>query len=166
MKIEFSLHFEKGMPSGTAQMKGERIRYKFDPETKKTVPYIDHYIRPEVQYLSNQFKYMMKKYRPEHPSEKPIRLTIVFCFDIKRPKKLWGTYKTTRPDIENFYKQIADLMTDLGFWKDDSQIVDLRLTKYYAEQATIHILMEEIEDEPAGKRTTEKNGTEVLDPGR
>ena len=38
-------------------------------------------------------------------------------------------------------------MTELGFWKDDSQIVDLRLVKYYAEQATIYIKVEELEDE-------------------
>ena len=147
MKTDFFLRFEKGMPSGTAQQKGERIRYKFDPKTRKKVPYIDHYRIPEVQALRNQMKYMMKKYRPEQPSDKPIRLTVIFYFDIKRPKKIWGTYKTTRPDVENFYKEIADVMTELGFWKDDSLIVDLRLVKYYAEQATIYIKVEELEDE-------------------
>lgn len=147
MKIDFFLHFEDGMPSGTAQMKGERISYKFDPKTKKRVPYIDHYRRPEVQALRNRLTYMMKRYRPEQPSGKPIRLTMIFYFDIKSPKKLWGKYKTTRPDVENFYKECADVMTECGFWSDDSQIVDLRLMKYYAEKATIYIKMEELEDE-------------------
>ena len=145
MKTEIYLHFEKGMPSGTAQMKGERILYK--RQGSKMVPFIDHYRKPEVQALRNQLTYMIKKYRPEKPSDKPIRLTVIFYFDIKRPKKIWGKYKTTRPDVENFYKEIADVMTDCGFWVDDSQIVDLRLTKYYAEQATIYIKVEELEDE-------------------
>ena len=145
MKNDFFLRFEKGMPSGTAQMKGERILYK--RQGSKMVPYIDHYRKPEVQALRNQLTYMIKKYRPEKPSDKPIRLTVIFYFDIKRPKKIWGKYKTTRPDVENFYKEIADVMTDCGFWGDDSQIVDLRLTKYYAEQATIYIKVEELEDE-------------------
>ena len=72
---------------------------------------------------------------------------MIFYFDIKSPKKLWGKYKTTRPDVENFYKECADVMTECGFWSDDSQIVDLRLMKYYAEQATIYIKVEELEDE-------------------
>lgn len=148
MKIDFFLHFDKGMPSGTAQQKGERIGYKFDPKKKKVVPYIEHYRKPEVQILRNQLKYMIKRYRPEKPSDKPIRLTMIFYFDIKSPKKLWGKYKTTRPDVENFYKEIADVMTECGFWSDDSQIVNLQLKKYYAEKATIYIKVEELEDGP------------------
>ena len=146
MKSEFYLHFDEGMPKGTAQQKGEKIGYKFDPKKKKVVPYIEHYRKPEVQILRNQLKYMMKRYRPEKPSDKPIRLTMIFYFDIKRPKKLWGTLKTTRPDVDNFFKEIADLMTSLGFWSDDSQIVDLHLKKYYAEKATIYIKVEEIDE--------------------
>ena len=146
MITEFFLHFPEGLPHTTSQMKGERIRYKFDPKTKKPVPYIDHYRKPSVQMLRNLLTYKMKRYKPDKPSEKPIRLTVILYFDVKSPKKLWGTYKTTKPDCDNYVKEIKDVMTDLGFWKDDNQVVDLHIIKYYAEKGTIFIRLEEIDE--------------------
>lgn len=145
MKNEFYLHFEEGMPKGTAQMKGERIAYRFIGGRK--VPYIDHYRKPEVQASRNQLTLMMKKYRPKEPSDRPIRLVVCLYFDITKPKKLWGKYKTTRPDCDNYVKEIKDVMTDLKFWNDDAQVVDLRVVKRYSEKATIYIRLEELDDE-------------------
>ena len=143
MKIDFTLNFENGMPKGTAQQKGETIKYRRN-KAGNLVPFIKHYQRTNVKAASTLFAYQLKKYAPKKPIEGPVRLTMVFYFDINSPKRLWGTYKTTRPDVENFYKQIADVMTSCGYWCDDSQVVDLRLTKYYAEKATISISLEEI----------------------
>ena len=144
MKNEFYLRFDQGLPRATAQMKGETIKYK--KINGKIVPYIDHYRKPSVQMLRNLLTYKMKRYKPDKPSEKPIRLTVILYFDVKSPKKLWGTYKTTKPDCDNYVKEIKDVMTDLGFWKDDNQVVDLHIIKYYAEKGTIFIRLEEIED--------------------
>jgi len=143
MKNEFFLNFEAGMPKGTAQQKGEAIRYK--RVQGRVLPYIDHYRKPEVQASRNLLIIKMKRYRPELPSEKPIKLTVGLYFDVQN-KKLWGKYKTTRPDCDNYVKEIKDVMTLLKFWKDDNQVVDLRVIKYYSEKASIHICMEEIED--------------------
>ena len=145
MKNEFYLRFDEGMPKGSAQQKGETVKYK--RINGKLIPYIEHYRTAKVQAMRNMFAYKLKRYRPSEPSDKPIRLTVIMYFDIKSPKKLWGRYKTTKVDIDNYYKELADVMTDLGFWNDDSQVVDLRLIKYYAEKATIFIRIEEIEDE-------------------
>jgi len=150
MKLEFKLDFPDGMPNGTAQMKGEAIRYKFVNGRK--IPYIDHYRKPEVQALRNRLVYMMKRYKPEKPSDRPVKLTMFFFFDVKN-KKLWGKYKTTKVDVDNFYKEIADVMTLCQFWNDDSQVVDLRLKKFYSEKASIFISMEELDDEPTGEQS-------------
>lgn len=144
MKTEFYLHFPEGLPRATSQEKGEAIRYK--KVNGKILPYIDHYRKPHVQALRNELTLKMKRYRPEQTSEKPIRLTVILYFDIKAPKKLWGTYKTTKPDCDNYVKEIKDVMTLLKFWKDDNQVVDLRVVKYFAEKGTIFIRMEELED--------------------
>lgn len=144
MKTEFYLHFPEGLPRATAQQKGESIRYK--KVDGRILPYIDHYRKPKVQALRNELTLKMKRYRPEQTSEKPIRLTVILYFDIKAPKKLWGTYKTTKPDCDNYVKEIKDVMTLLKFWKDDNQVVDLRVVKYFAEKGTIFIRMEELED--------------------
>lgn len=144
MKTEFYLHFPEGLPRATSQEKGEAIRYK--RVEGRILPYIDHYRKPHVQALRNELTLKMKRYRPEQTSEKPIRLTVILYFDIKAPKKLWGTYKTTKPDCDNYVKEIKDVMTLLKFWKDDNQVVDLRVVKYFAEKGTIFIRMEELED--------------------
>lgn len=144
MKTEFYLHFPEGLPRATSQEKGESIRYKRVGD--KILPYIDHYRKPHVQALRNELTLKMKRYRPKETSEKPIRLTVILYFDIKAPKKLWGTYKTTKPDCDNYVKEIKDVMTLLKFWKDDNQVVDLRVVKYFAEKGTIFIRMEELED--------------------
>ena len=145
MKNEFYLRFDQGLPRTTSQMKGETIKYK--KINGKIVPYIDHYRKPSVQMLRNLLTYKMKRYKPDKPSEKPIRLTVILYFDVKSPKKLWGTYKTTKPDCDNYVKEIKDVMTDLGFWNDDNQVVDLRVIKYFSEKGHIYIRLEEIEDE-------------------
>lgn len=145
MKNEFYLHFEEGMPKHTAQEKGERIAYRFIGGKK--IPYIDHYRKPEVQATRNQLTLMMKKYRPKQPSDRPIRLVVCLYFNISKPQKLWGKYKTTRPDCDNYVKEIKDVMTDLKFWNDDAQVVDLRVIKRYSEKATIYIRLEELDDE-------------------
>lgn len=149
MKNEFYLRFDQGLPRTTAQMKGETIRYK--NINGKIIPYVDHYRKPSVQMLRNLLTLKMKRYKPDKPSEKPIRLTVILYFDVKQPRKLWGTYKTTKPDCDNYVKEIKDVMTDLGFWKDDNQVVDLHIIKYFAEKGTIFIRLEELENEPQSK---------------
>lgn len=144
MKTEFYLHFPEGLPRTTAQEKGETVSYK--KVDGKILPYVGHYRKPKVQALRNELIYKMNRYRLKETSEKPVRLTVILYFDIKAPKKLWGTYKTTKPDCDNYVKEIKDVMTKLKFWKDDNQVVDLRVIKYFAEKGTIFIRMEELED--------------------
>ena len=107
MNTQFYLNFEDGMPKGTAQQHGERIGYK--RIGGKLVPYIDHYRKANVQLARNMFTVKMKPYRPKQPSERPIKLLVCLYFDVKQPKKLWGKYKTTRPDCDNYVKEIKDV---------------------------------------------------------
>lgn len=143
--MEFYLRFPEGMPKGTAQHKGECIRYRISGGRR--VPYIHHYKKAEIDTARALFMYQLKKYRSKQPIKGAVALTIILYFDIKGPKKVWGTPKTTRPDCDNYAKELIDCMTDLGFWEDDAQICDLRIKKYYAESATIYIRVEELDHE-------------------
>ena len=134
MKDRFTLSFET-MPKGTAQMK----RYN-----GKTQTYFKSKTLMETEKI---YRIQLMKHRPYIPAEGAVRLFICLYFDKKSPKKLWGTYKTTRPDADNFCKALIDQMTQAGFWTDDSQIVDLRIKKYYAEKASIFIEWEEVFNE-------------------
>lgn len=138
MNKQFYLYFENGMPKGTAQQKGEAIRYK------NGAPYIQHYKKDNISAARTEFIYKLKPNAPKNPSEGPIVLYVWFIFDTKN-KKLWGQYKTTRPDLDNYVKELKDAMTACGFWLDDSQVVDLRIVKTYAEKAAICINVKDAE---------------------
>lgn len=140
MKDSFFLHFEDGMPKGTSQQKGECVRFKVI--NGKRVPYIHHFKKENVSSARQEFEWKLKPHKPKTPSEAPIRLKVIFYYDKKQPKKIWGTYKTTKPDCDNAVKELMDAMS--GFWVDDAQVVDLHIVKYYAEKATIYIEWEEL----------------------
>ena len=137
MQKTFTLHFEEGLPKGTAQQKGEAIRYK------NGKPYIQHFKKNTVDAARTEFVYRLNQHSPKMPSDQPIRLFVWVCFDVK-DKALWGKYKTTRPDCDNYVKELKDAMTDAGFWLDDAQVVDLRVVKTYAEKASITIQVEDL----------------------
>ena len=133
MKDHFILQLGK-MPKGTAQMR----QYNG----------ISHncYKSKTLKETERIYKALLLPHRPEKPSEAPIRLFIVLYFDKKSPKKLWGKYKTTRPDVDNFCKALIDQMTQVGFWNDDAQIADLHIIKRYAETASIYIEYSEVNE--------------------
>lgn len=133
MRDQFILKFAT-MPKGTAQMR------KFNGYTHTS------YKSKTLKETERIYKAQLLPHRPEKPAEGAVRLFIVLYFDKKSPKKLWGKFKTTRPDVDNFCKALVDQLTQAGFWKDDAQIVDYRVKKYYAEQASIYIEYEEIEE--------------------
>ena len=142
MTNEIYLRFENGLPKGTAQHKGERIATRY--VNGRRVQYIHHYKTDSVSAARQEYEYKLMKYRPKTPSQNPIALTVCLFFSIKAPRRLWGTYKTTRPDCDNYAKELIDAMTAVGFWEDDAQVVDLHIVKRYAEQATIYIRWEEL----------------------
>lgn len=130
--MEFIMRFES-MPKGTAQQKG--VSFKNG--------YPRFYTKSKVRAAQDLFAIQLKDHIPEEPFNGPVRVFLGLYFDVKQ-KSLWGKYKDTRPDAENYIKLLLDVMTDLGYWKDDSQVVDLRITKSYASDASIFVRVEEI----------------------
>ena len=132
MKDRFFLRFET-MPKGTAQQK----RYNGRTHT--------YFKDRKLMETEKEFFFALRPYAPEEPSELPIELHIWFYFDVKEKKK-WGKPKVSKPDVDNFAKAFIDQMGKSGFFRDDSQITDLHIEKYYAEKATIVVEWEEIRD--------------------
>lgn len=133
MKNIFRLTFDT-MPKGTAQQK----RYN-----GRTHTYFKSKSLRDTEFIFFESLY---PYAPKKPSEKPIRLSLTFHFDIKDKKK-WGRYKTTVPDVDNYAKAFIDQMTKSGFWLDDSQISELYLAKFWSSSALIVVNWEELEDD-------------------
>lgn len=134
MRDQFYLHFDT-MPSATAQQKGVY--------TKNGKPCF--YEKSSVKAAKRDFYKALKPHAPKKPSEKPIKLTIWFAFDVK-DKKLWGQPKPTRPDTDNYLKLFKDQMQAAGFFKDDAQVWHETVYKTYSEKATIMVRYEEINE--------------------
>lgn len=134
MRDRFFLYFENGMPKGTSQeIRHNRYTGKYFKDAK-------------LANTETQFRLALRPHAPKSPSDKPIKLTVYFYFDVKN-KKLWGQPKPTRPDTENYLKLFKDCMTKEGYWQDDAQVVDEHIKKFYAEKACIVVEYKEIEDD-------------------
>ena len=104
-----------------------------------------------------QFYLLASQYKPDVPITKAIRLGVVFYFN--RPKSHYRTgkfsyllrddapaYHTKTPDVDNLAKFVADSFNTY-FYKDDSQIIELKAEKYYVsqgEQARTEVMIDEI----------------------
>lgn len=109
----------KGNPSTkTAQMKGVSVRNG----------YAHFYTKKEVKRELDALAWELKKYVPDEPISGPVALSIKWAFELKKAKFL--DWKITRPDLDNLEKGLLDLLTKMGFWKDDAQIC-LKLTHKY-----------------------------------
>lgn len=112
-------------PRTTAQEKGERI---VNPPHGK--PFIVHYEKDKVKMARRMYAALLAQYVPREPMKGAVALDVTFCFRVKSaPKK---RYKITRPDTDNSVKLLKDVMSDLHFWNDDSQVADEHCVKYEA----------------------------------
>lgn len=85
-----------------------------------------------------------RRHRPKHPLEGPLEVVSVYRFP--RPKahlRSNGEVREGAPsrpitrasgDADNLCKDSHDVLTELQFWVDDSQIVDLIVHKEYADE--------------------------------
>ena len=70
--------------------------------------------------------------KPKKPLSGPVQLNVTWGFKAKTKKDIF-TYKLTRPDTDNMQKTLKDVMTALGFWKDDSQVVHETCKKLWVD---------------------------------
>ena len=83
----------------------------------------------------------------EHKDKKLIGAFKVYLhFYFKRPASHFGTGKNKhipkpsspvrhhfKPDVDNLAKSVLDCLTSLGLWGDDSQVIELKIMKDYAD---------------------------------
>lgn len=132
MTLEFFMPMKK-VPTTTHQQKQVTVR------NGKPVFY-----EPEdLKAARSKLMAHLGKHVPDKKYTKPLRVFVKMCFPMTKTSKN-GQYKHTRPDIDNSQKLLFDCMTDLGFWKDDSQVVSLIAEKFWAELPGIYIKLEEV----------------------
>lgn len=96
-----------------------------------------------VKAAIKEYEMKLKPFVPDKTFDGPLRVAIMWNFGTKDKKKQ-GTWKTSRPDADNMAKILLDRMTKLGFWEDDSQIVQLKCYKKWEADSTVKILIEEV----------------------
>lgn len=81
----------------------------------------------------------IREQQPETPHTGPLWLCM--GFRLRRPKGHWTakgglrpkapTHPTGKPDLDNLAKAVMDELTQGGFWRDDSQVVWMEVSKDY-----------------------------------
>lgn len=81
--------------------------------------------------LANQIKHCI----PPEPFECPVKVQMEFRFqrpsthytskgELTKAAKRDKIYHTQKPDFDNLEKAVSDCLTELGFWRDDTQVVE------------------------------------------
>lgn len=97
------------------------------------------------QQAENSFFGLLQPHAPPQPFEGPLTLVVTLYFPWRKSEKKsvvngFATYPIqTRPDLDNIFKAMADVMTTLRFWNDDGQISSLCLHKAYSDHPGIRI---------------------------
>lgn len=134
-------------PTRTSQQKGARVVHGR----------IHFFEKKEVAQAKAILKDELLKFVPDEPIKGAVRIDVTFAFGTKDKKKIRGEFRTTRPDLDNLFKGLADCLTDLGFWEDDSQIVSLMLRKLWVPVEDAHLsitVSEYVEVEDAAEKET------------
>jgi Holliday junction resolvase RusA-like endonuclease len=88
----------------------------------------------------------LSKFVPPEKYTGAVRLVVKWCFPLKGAHQN-GEYKTTRPDTDNLQKLLKDVMTKLGYWKDDALVASEIIEKFWADKPGIYISIEELNHE-------------------
>ena len=131
--IQFTAYGDpKGQPRPRAFSRGGMTRV-YDPGT--------------AEGWKGQIAIAARGHKPSTPIEGPVIVTLLFNF--ARPKSHSTTkglrptapvYHTAKPDADNLAKAVLDCLTQLAFWKDDSQVCILNVRKHYGQPCcVIHI---------------------------
>lgn len=141
-RIDFFMEFEP--PEITSQQKGVRIVVPNNPAVKA---FPSFFTKPEVVKAEKAIAAHLSPFKPKHAFTGPLRLVTEWTWEWNKsePKKNrvdgWK-WRETKPDFDNISKLLCDQMTVLGFWHDDSQIVDARVTKRFGDRPGIRITLE------------------------
>ena len=108
---------------------------------KNNKPYF--YDLPELKTARAKLTAHLGKHAPSEKLTGPLQLCVKWCFEIKGAHHD-GEYKISKPDTDNLQKMLKDVMTDVGFWKDDAQVASEVVEKFWAEIPGLYIAINKI----------------------
>lgn len=78
---------------------------------------------------------------PESPMAGAVYLEVHWYFQCTKAHPD-GSWRTTKPDTDNLEKMLKDCMSQVGFWKDDAQVVYEKVEKKWSSMPGIKIRAE------------------------
>ena len=125
--MEFDIRFDP--PRSTAQEKQYAVR------NGRVVVYETANAKAAKQLL----RLVLAPYTPRNPLTGAVALYVTWRFPYKG--------KTTRPDTDNLNKALKDVMTDLGYWKDDALVAREHIEKiWHKEHPGIYVRIVDISE--------------------
>lgn len=94
----------------------------------------------------------LEKYKDKELMEKPLRVTIKAYFEIpkstskKRKQQMMDNeiLPMVKPDTDNIAKGVLDSLNGIAY-KDDKQVVELIVNKFYNNTPYVSVMIEEVE---------------------
>lgn len=90
-----------------------------------------------------EFIAYLAAYVPKDKLDGPVRLLTKWCY-AATGNHINGEYKTSKPDTDNMVKLLKDVMTALGYWHDDAQVVSEITEKFWADQPGLYARIEQL----------------------
>lgn len=111
------------------------------------------FTKKKVKAAANVLSWVLKRWRPRAPLDEPlsVRMWIVYPWPKSTPKYLRRCIRPhtkARPDVDNAYKLIGDVMTELGYWRDDGLVYDLHITKLHGPNPGIGVQIHSFTPDP------------------
>ena len=125
-------------PKGNAQQKGAFVR------PGKGIRFFK---KKAVVEAERTWHALLYPHRPAVPFEGPVSLCLHLTYPWRKGEKKRNIAKwarmpiETRPDVENVAKGLIDVMATLLFFRDDSQIASLSLSKHYGDTPGLKIVL-------------------------
>lgn len=92
------------------------------------------FYKPEkVKQAKAELMKHLRPFKPDAPFESPIELHVVWLFPKGKSHK-HNEWRITKPDTDNLQKMLKDCMTEIGFWKDDAQVVKETVEKRWSDE--------------------------------
>lgn len=89
---------------------------------------------------------MGRQVAPSVPYAGPIALNVDFFVPRPQSVKKGVDEPIKRPDLDNLFHKLTDAFNGV-FWKDDAQIVSIKLSKHYSTVPGVKIVVVDISDD-------------------
>ncbi|MCJ1787178.1 RusA family crossover junction endodeoxyribonuclease [Staphylococcus warneri] len=111
---------------------------------------VGRFVQTYMPTSYTKHKAYIQEQMPKLLTDKNLKVSLYFYFE---PPKSWskkrklialGTYKRTKPDVDNLIKTVLDAANN-HVWQDDNQVVHIDSYKMYAEESKIVMVIKEVD---------------------